>query len=99
MKKYTRKQRSQRLALVRSFPESGVSKAEFCKQHDLPMSTFDYWRRTVQIEDAENMVDGHFVEVHVESARAEPDRQPTMEVELPYGVKLRFYGIGQAGLK
>jgi len=75
-----------------------LSKAEFGKRHDLAMSKFDYWRRTVQIEDAENMADGHFVEVHVDDNRAEPVRQSTMEVELLCGVKLRFYGVGQAGL-
>lgn len=97
MKKYTEKERRQRLALVRSFPESGLSRAEFCRRHDLPVSTFDYWRRTARIEEAESTVDGHFVEVLVEDVAKEPEWRPEMEVELPYGVKLRFFGVCQAG--
>jgi hypothetical protein len=97
MKKYTEKERRQRLALVRSFPKSGLSRAEFCRCHDLPVSTFDYWRHTARLEGVEGTVDGHFVEVHVEDAPQETERRPEMEVELPYGVKLRFFGVCQAG--
>lgn len=97
MKKYTEKERRQRLELVKGFRESGLSRAEFCRHHGLPVSTFDYWRRAARIEEAESTVDGHFVEVHVEDAHQETEPRPEMEVELPYGVKLRFFGVCPVG--
>ncbi len=97
MKKYTEKERRQRLALVRDFQESRLSRAEFCRRRDLPVSTFDYWRRTARIEEAQSTVDGHFVEVHVEDAHQETGPRLEIEVELPYGVKLRFFGVCPAG--
>ena len=97
MKKYTEKERKQRLALVRSFPESGLSRTEFCKRHRLPVSMFDYWRRAARIDAAEEAVEGRFVEVRIEDAPDKADQRPEMEVELPYGVKLRFFGVGRGG--
>lgn len=95
MKKYTESQRRQRLELVRSFPKSGLSRTEFCRRHNLPVSTFDYWRRTAQIEEASSTFEGQFVEVRVEDTEDLRSTQD-MEIELPYGVKIRFFGIGQS---
>jgi hypothetical protein len=32
--------------LIEGYAKSGVTRREYCRKHNLPVSTFDYWRRT-----------------------------------------------------
>jgi hypothetical protein len=87
--------REQRLAMVRRFANSELSRAEFCKQEGISISCFDYWRARAHQREA---LSG-FVQVKVEEAqaveRAERMPRPSLEVELPMGVKLRFFESGR----
>ena len=32
--------------LVDGFAKSGMTRREYCEKHNMPITTFDYWRRT-----------------------------------------------------
>jgi hypothetical protein len=32
--------------LVDGFVKSGMTRREYCEKHNIPVTTFDYWRRT-----------------------------------------------------
>ena len=33
--------------IIKAWRGSGISRAEFCRQHKIPVSTFDYWKRKI----------------------------------------------------
>ncbi len=96
MRKYPDKERQRRCELVRRFSRSGLKKSEFCRQNGLPINSFDYWLRVAEQRDSPDLIEAEFVRVEVagsESAEFEP-ASPDLEIDLPFGVKLRFFGIG-----
>ena len=97
--RYSKSERQRRFALVKSFPESGLSRAEFCRRHGLTVNSFNYWLKEMRIQGAESITDAKFVEVQIaenpEFTRI--SQQADVELELPHGVKLRFFGVGQGG--
>ena len=38
---------------IRAFQESGLSRKDWCQQHEIPPSTLSYWIRKIQSEDTE----------------------------------------------
>lgn len=79
------------------FEESGLTREAFCKKNELSLATFDNWRRRVRAAAAP----ARFVEVRLPQQNAplqveEPaSLRGDLVVELPYGVVLRFRGLGQ----
>ena len=38
---------------IQAFQESGLSRKDWCQQHEIPPSTLSYWIRKIQSEDTE----------------------------------------------
>lgn len=96
MSRYSEKERQRRCELVQRFPQSGLNKSDFCRQNELPINSFDYWRRMAKERDPSGSVGVQFIQVEV-AASEKPDcvsTSPDVEVVLPFGVKLRFFGVG-----
>lgn len=90
--RYSDSERSERFALARRFRSSNLSKAEYCRRNGLSVNILDYWLREAAKEES-GIVEAAFFEIQVaDSGPAAPARQPELEVELPLGVKLRFFG-------
>lgn len=87
--------------MARRFESGQVSKAEFCRREGISTCKLEYWLRNLEIE--RGAFDGEFVEVRVSDSPVEvrvsdspvPGRVVTCELELPHGVKLRFFGPPQ----
>lgn len=83
--------------LFAKFDESGLTREAFCKKNGLSLATFDNWRRRVRAA----ATPARFVEVRLPQQSTplqveEPANLPgDLVVELPYGVVLRFRGLGQ----
>jgi hypothetical protein len=39
--------------LIRQFEKAGLSRSQFCAEHELKLGTFDYWRRYLRRQDGE----------------------------------------------
>ncbi len=94
----TEQKHQARLEMVRRFEQSTLSKKEFCRLEGVPRTTLDYWRRRAQHS---KVAEAGFIEVvTTEDATStavevySQTRQPQVELELPFGVKLRFFGVG-----
>lgn len=86
--------REKRLAMVRRFDDSELSRVDFCRREGVSVSCFDYWRAKVRGVESPD----EFIEVRVEDSqpvRATRVRKPSLEVDLPMGVKLRFFEGGR----
>ncbi len=91
--RYNDRQRRERLALARGFETSKLSKAKYCRQHGLSVNSLDHWLREATKEER-GAVEATFFEVQVsDGPTSVSSRQPDLEVELPLGVKLRFFGM------
>ena len=97
--RYSKAERQRRFALVKSFPESGLSRAEFCRRHGLTVNSFNYWLKEMRIQGVGSITDTEFVEVQIaeDPEFTRVPRQAEVELELPHGVKLRFFGVSQGG--
>ena len=97
--KYNNAQRRERFALARGFETSRLSKSEYARRHGLSINVLDYWIREAAREDS-SALEAAFFEVQVTDSPVPeakmPPRQPDLEVELPHGVKLRFFGAAVA---
>ena len=95
--RYRDRERRERLALARAFETSNLSKAEYCRRHGFSAGSLDYWCREARKEQVGGIVEAFFEVQVADSAPASlPLRQPDLEVELPLGVKLRFFGTAVA---
>ncbi len=96
--RYNDRERRERFALARAFESSKMTKAEYCRRHGMSVSTFDYWRSEAAKEEA-GAVEAAFFEIQVADSKTSAPQlalQPDLEVELPLGVKLRFFGTAVA---
>lgn len=96
--RYSDRERRERFALARAFEHSNLTKAEYCRRHGLSVNSFDYWSREAAKEEPQAL-EPTFFEIQVADSppvHQPPSRQPDLEVELPLGVKLRFFGPGVA---
>ena len=89
--------RSKMFKLASSFLESGKTQKEFCRGHDIRLSTFQFWLRLyrrekqpVQIEQAKT--ERSFIPIQFSSKDPSPDLEYTWSVEYPNGVRIRFNG-------
>jgi len=91
--RYSDTERRERFALARAFGTSDLTKAEYCRQHGLSANSLDHWIREIAKAERET-VEASFFEIQMTdgpTAVLQP-RRPDLEVELPLGVKLRFFG-------
>ena len=94
--RYSDRERRERFALARAFETSGLTKSEYCRRHGLSTGSFDHWLREASRSES-GTLEGSFIEISVaDSAPAISPQQPDLEVELPLGVKLRFFGTAVA---
>lgn len=79
--------------LLEKFERCGLTREQFCEQHDLALATFSLWRRKLRSEVLP--IPATFVELAIPSQPSEVDATHPGElvVELPYGVVLRFRGM------
>lgn len=90
--RYSDSERRERFALAQGFRSSNLSKAEYCRRNGLSASNLDYWLREA-VKEESGVVEAAFFEIQVaDGVPSTPARQPDLEVELPLGVKLRFFG-------
>lgn len=95
--RYSDRERRERFALARGYRASNLSKAEYCRRCGLSVNSLDYWLRESEKEEM-SAAETAFFEVRVTDSEASPTPkvQPDLEVDLPYGVKLRFFGAAVA---
>ncbi len=93
--RYNNRERQHRIALARGFDASDLTKAEYCRRHGLSTNSFAYWYSEAHKAQPDGIVEAAFFQVEVADAPpAVVPRQPDLEVELPLGVKLRFFATG-----
>lgn len=95
--RYSDSRRREFFALARAFEHSDLTKREYCRRHGLSVNSLDYWTREAAKERSE-VLEAAFFEVQVTDSApvTPPSCQPDLEVELPMGVKLRFFGTAVA---
>ena len=79
------------MALARSYKLGSLRRTEFARKVGVHPSTLDVWCRRLRKEGEPEAVTAEFTEVTVTEV-PEPSIQPDVEVELPFGVTLRFFG-------
>ena len=91
--RYSDTERRERFALARAFGTSNLTKAEYCRQHGLSSNSLDHWIRELAKAE-QGTIERSFFEIEMtDGPTVVPQpRQPDLEVELPLGVKLRFFG-------
>ena len=85
--------RQSKLALIASWPSSGLSVAEFCKQNNLAEHQFYYWDK---IQKGKKRLGNskwvnNFVPVKVVKHKTVSATDPIVELVCPNGIKLKFY--------
>ena len=73
--------------IIKSFQKSGLSQAEFCKQHGLRRPTLTHWLRRL---GEQTPARGEFVELDREGTEEPRPRRCELELSLPGGVILRW---------
>lgn len=92
----------ERQSWVCRWQESGLSKKEFAKRHDLSYGSLKYWVMSVmgqtikrtdsQLEDKVILSDESFVSLKIDNDYSDTlTAQPIMELQLSNGGMLRFY--------
>jgi hypothetical protein len=90
-----RKSSQEWLTLIQNWRDSNLSRKEFCKQHDVALSAFQYWLGKVGKDAAAVEGDGKatgFVPVSVKGAGSILNgRSVLLELILPDGRRINFY--------
>ena len=71
---------SKMFALMASWESSGLTRQEFCKDHDIKLSNFSYWR-TRYLRSQSSKKSEHFVKI-------KPAVATSIELIYPNGVKI-----------
>jgi hypothetical protein len=90
-----RKSSQEWLSLIQNWRDSNLSQREFCKQHDVALSAFQYWLGKVRKETTAAEGDGNatgFVPVSVKGISNLPTvGSVLLELVLPDGRRVNFY--------
>lgn len=90
-------ERERMLALASDYAGSGLGRAEYSRLHGLHVSKLDYWLRKWRDEQSStDVLDSEFIELDfggLVRSDATPGALPDVELELPHGVKLRFFNV------
>lgn len=108
--KYTESERQSKMAIARAYQDSGLTKVEYARRNGLTVNSLEYWHREAQKIRNQPLVETGFLEVQMVNEQQIQEllqhpggsideatfavARPQVEVELPFGVKLRFYGVG-----
>ena len=108
--KYTESERQSKMAIARAYQGSGLTKVEYARCNGLTVNSLEHWHREAKRVRNHPLVETAFLEVQmgddrqVQELRQHPAgstdeatfavARPQVEIELPFGVKLRFYGVG-----
>lgn len=108
--KYTESERQNKMAIAQAYQGSGLTKVEYARRNGLTVNSLEHWHREAQRVRSHPLIETAFLEVQmgddrqVQEPRQHPagstdeaifaGARPQVEVELPFGVKLRFYGVG-----
>lgn len=75
------------IKILTDWENSELIRAEYCRQKNIPISTFDYWRQRIR-KDAEGLKpEKPFVKLPVVF---EPEKQLKVVFEYPSGHKIHF---------
>jgi len=69
----------------RDWEESGLRRAEYCRRHQIPVSTFDFWRQKIRKETVDSS-ERHLVKLPVLIKPSEPS---FFTIEYPTGHKIK----------
>jgi len=77
--------------LVEEYKKSNVSKYEFCKQKNMPRSTFYKWHR-ILVENRRNTVKNKFIPIRVKECEEERSEEIKSEmiIESKKGIRIGF---------
>jgi len=85
-------EKAQRMfALIDQWRASGQRRDEFCRQHQIKVSTFSYWVTRKNRADKDNP--GGFI--RIETSGSSPS-QDLVEIIYPNGVRLRIGGVNRS---
>jgi len=76
------------LSLITRWNESGISVSAFCRNNNIGVHTFNYWRKRLN-RDLIQINDPMFVELKPEPANQ--NKSVRMEIEIPGGIHIRIY--------
>ena len=92
--------RERMMALVGDFQTSGLSRVEYSRLHEVSVSKFDYWlaKWRKEQEPETGVLEAEFIQLDLGGLSRTPAAGsravPDVEVELPHGVRLRFFNVG-----
>jgi transposase-like protein len=82
----------EKLALVKSFKESGIPRKEYCIQHGISLATFYNWSKKFRETELNRQEKFIPVVIHASAKRAEQDFVKNTEIEISYpnGVRVKL---------
>lgn len=89
--------RAKMFKLARIFLASGNTQKEFCRKHDIRLSTFQFWLRQYRREKQpvpieQTKPDQAFIPIQFSSKEQNQDPQYSWSIEYPNGVRVQFTG-------
>jgi len=72
--------------LIEAYLSGHLAQQDFCREHALPISVFQYWLRKYR---SRSMEPGSFLEITPGSSSH--SERPLLEVCYPHGVRLRIF--------
>ena len=72
----------------RDWEESGLKRAEYCRQNNFPVSTFDYWRHRIR-KESEKANGSSLVKLPMV---IQPSQSSSLSIEYPSGHKIHIPG-------
>ena len=72
----------------KEWEESGLKRAEYCRQNNFPVSTFDYWRHRIR-KESEKTKGNSLVKLPV---AIQPTQSCSFSLEYPSGHKIHIPG-------
>jgi hypothetical protein len=83
------------LSLIQNWRDSNLSRKQFCKQHEVALSAFQYWLGKVRKDSTAIEGDGNtagFVPVSIKGANSLPNGRPVLlELVLADGRRVNFF--------
>lgn len=80
-----------KFAMIESWKASGLSQAQYCKEHQIALSNFSYWFKKYRSAGGNEPTKGSFVELKVKRPTGLPSSSVVMDLVLSDGRRLNFY--------
>ena len=84
-----------KIEMAQRFLSSQLSKTQFCEKENISKRVLTYWLKRLEEQTCAQTDEGQFLQIDIKESQKplSPDKPKiTCELELPHGVKLRFYG-------